>query len=104
MGFAIFKLPAAYDKFQPLPVGYDSVLFTAGEAPAHGARHLEYGGTEAVSKTSCEGFPLAFEIVSLLIFAAVLGAVLLARRHLSGPGTEVPREETPREGKAGHHA
>jgi len=85
LGFAIVKLPAAYSEFALLPAGYDSVLFSAGDAPAtEGGRNLAYGGTEAVSKTIFEGFPLAFEIVSLLIFAAVLGAVLLARRHLAG--------------------
>jgi len=84
--FAIYKLPPAYSEFKPLPTGYDSVLFTPG---AGEGRNLTYGGTEAISKTIFEGFPLAFEIVSLLIFAAVLGAVLLARRHLAGiPGTQ----------------
>ncbi|MBX3474786.1 MAG: NADH-quinone oxidoreductase subunit J [Planctomycetes bacterium] len=84
--FAIYKLPAAYNEFKPLPDGYDSILFTSG---AGAGRLMKYGGTEAVSKTIFEGFPLAFEVVSLLIFAAVLGAVLLARRHLAGiPGTQ----------------
>lgn len=91
MGIAIYKLPPSFDSFQALPAGYDSVLFTPGDAP-EGGRHLAYGGTEAVSKTIFEGFPLAFEIVSLLIFAAVLGAVLLARRHLAGLTAEPPRE------------
>jgi NADH:ubiquinone oxidoreductase subunit 6 (subunit J) len=52
-------------------------------------RVVEFGTTDAISYTIFEGFPLAFEVVSLLIFAAVLGAVLLARRHLAGiPGTQ----------------
>lgn len=84
--FAIYRLPASFNEFKPLPAGYDSILFSAG---AGEGRQMVYGGTEAVSKTIFEGFPLAFEVVSLLIFAAVLGAVLLARRHLAGiPGTQ----------------
>lgn len=94
LSFAIFKLPGAYGSFKPLPAGYDSVLFTPGGT-------LVYGDTEAVSKTIFEGFPLAFEVVSLLIFAAVLGAVLLARRYLAGiPGTQ---DVAPQPPARGHH-
>lgn len=76
---AIFKLPNDYNSFGDLPSGY------AGEGwqAVDGQGGLAYGTTEAVSKTIFEGFPLAFEVVSLLIFAALLGAVLLARRHLA---------------------
>lgn len=106
-GYAIVMLPDRYNTFGDLPPGYDSALFTAGSADA-GSRLLTFGGTDAVSKTIFEGFPLAFEVVSLLIFAAVLGAVLLARRHLAGiPGTQdVARPEisddTPDAEKVGH--
>lgn len=75
---AIFKLPADFNSFEPLPAGYSGEALAAGTGPG-----LEYGTTAAVSKTIFEGFPLAFEVVSLLIFAALLGAVLLARRHLA---------------------
>lgn len=96
--FAIYKLPPSYEEFKPLPEGYDSALFTPG---ATEGRSLTYGSTEAVSKTIFEGFPLAFEIVSLLIFAAVLGAVLLARRHLAGiPGAQDAGRETAPEEQA----
>lgn len=97
--FAIYKLPPAFNEFKDLPAGYDSLLFTTEQGQG---RSLAYGGTEAVSKTIFEGFPLAFEVVSLLIFAAVLGAVLLARRHLAGiPGTQdVGREEEPADNQA----
>ncbi|MBE7491331.1 MAG: NADH-quinone oxidoreductase subunit J [Planctomycetes bacterium] len=86
VSFAIYKLPPSFNEFGPLPAGYDSLVFTPG---VEQGRNLPYGSTEAVSKTIFEGFPLAFEIVSLLIFAAILGAVLLARRHLAGiPGSQ----------------
>lgn len=102
--FAVAQLPDSYNSFGELPVieqnereatngvnpNYDTGA-TYKEETADGAqvveRRVEYGSTEAVSFTIFEGFPLAFEIVSLLIFAAILGAVLLARRHLVGiPG------------------
>lgn len=94
--YAIFMLPESYGEFGALPADYDSVLFTASEQPlgpaddnGNATVRMAYGSTPAVSKTIFEGFPLAFEVVSLLIFAAVLGAVLLARRHLAGiPGTQ----------------
>lgn len=101
-GFAIHKLPAEYDEFKPLPDSYQTGLFmdTMNEDGVVVAteRTVEYGTVEAVSFTIFEGFPLAFEFVSLLIFAAVLGAVLLARRHLVGAPKppEVPAT------KAGH--
>ncbi|MBZ0137993.1 MAG: NADH-quinone oxidoreductase subunit J [Planctomycetes bacterium] len=93
--FAIGQLPDSFGAFGTLPTAYDGTLMnpatvTAQEAAAN-PNYLEYGTTEAVSRTIFEGFPLAFEVVSLLIFAALLGAVLLARRHLAGtgmPGTQ----------------
>ncbi len=85
MTVAIAKLPGRFSEFGPLPPAMDT-----GVAGADGTtRVVEFGSTDAVSYTIFEGFPLAFEVVSLLIFAAVLGAVLLARRHLAGtPGQE----------------
>ncbi|MCC7507784.1 MAG: NADH-quinone oxidoreductase subunit J [Planctomycetes bacterium] len=82
---AIAKLPADFNDFGPLPASYSGALFV----PSSSDGALSFGSTAAVSKTIFEGFPLAFEVVSLLIFAALLGAVLLARRHLAGiPGTQ----------------
>lgn len=104
--FAIIKLPGSYSKFGALPTvegaqvakGEDQPNYATGlifeERQADGTvestpRYVDFGETEAISYTIFEGFPLAFEVVSLLIFAAVLGAVLLARRHLTGiPGTQ----------------
>lgn len=93
--FAIGQLPDSFSEFGALPGAYDGTLMnpvnvTAEEA-AKEQNYLVFGSTEAVSRTIFEGFPLAFEVVSLLIFAALLGAVLLARRHLAGtgmPGTQ----------------
>jgi NADH:ubiquinone oxidoreductase subunit 6 (subunit J) len=94
----IVKLPSSYNSFGELPTvageaNYDTGLPRRVKQPDGSSlevpRHVEYGDTAAVSHTIFEGFPLAFEVVSLLIFAALLGAVLLARRHLTGiPGTQ----------------
>lgn len=72
--FAIFKLPDnLYAEFGALPTkivkGEEVVLF---------------GSVKEIAEVIFEGYPLAFEVVSLLVFAAVLGAVLLARRHVAG--------------------
>jgi NADH:ubiquinone oxidoreductase subunit 6 (subunit J) len=93
--YAIFRLPPEFGTFAALPADYDGVLFTASSTPlgeldpATGQRGAEmpYGSTAAISRTMFEGFPLAFEVVGLVIFAALLGAVLLARRHLGPQGT-----------------
>ena len=86
---AIWKLPAQFSEFAPLPETIDTGIRVSANPDTVTTRVVEYGTTEAVSYTIFEGFPLAFEVVSLLIFAAVLGAVLLARRHLAGiPGTQ----------------
>ena len=85
LAFAIHKLPDhTWGSFGELPANYETGLV---ERVADGTtidRKVGYGSTSAISYTIFEGFPLAFEVVSLLIFAAVLGAVLLARRHLEG--------------------
>ncbi|MCF6227636.1 MAG: NADH-quinone oxidoreductase subunit J [Planctomycetes bacterium] len=87
MAFAVYSLPDSYDSFGELPASYDTGLVIKDEAVM-----VEYGTIEATSSTIFEGFPLAFEIVSLLIFAAVLGAVLLARKHLEGPSAAKPQD------------
>lgn len=88
MAFAVYSLPESYDSFGDLPASYDTGLVIKDEAVL-----VEYGTTEATSSTIFEGFPLAFEIVSLLIFAAVLGAVLLARKHLEGVSIAEPKDK-----------
>lgn len=111
MVVAVVKLPSSYNTFGELPSVENAVVQAGEPAPnydtklprrvqqADGSvlevpRHVRYGETAAVSHTIFEGFPLAFEVVSLLIFAAVLGAVLLARRHLAGiPGTQDAAKE-----------
>jgi NADH:ubiquinone oxidoreductase subunit 6 (subunit J) len=98
--FAVVTLPDSYGEFGALPASYDGVSFSPAERdPADiekDANLMVYGATDTVSRTIFEGFPLAFEVVSLLIFAALLGAVLLARRHLAGiPGTQDVGKEQP---------
>jgi NADH-quinone oxidoreductase subunit J len=89
MTVAIAKLPAGFATFAPLPAAMDTGQPVSAKAGETATRVVEFGTTDAISYTIFEGFPLAFEVVSLLIFAAVLGAVLLARRHLAGiPGTQ----------------
>lgn len=93
--FVIWALPESYNSFGELPDAYDGVTFepvdvedtedmTAAERVKEDPNLMKFGDTDAVSRTIFEGFPLAFEVVSLLIFTAVLGAILLARRHLAG--------------------
>lgn len=112
--FVIWKLPDSYSSFGEIPTleqtDYEK---EAGIEPHYATglnaertrkdgskveieRRVEYGTTETVSQTIFEGFPLAFEVVSLLIFTAVLGAVLLARRHLGG--SPAPRESGKEQG------
>ncbi|MCB9932448.1 MAG: NADH-quinone oxidoreductase subunit J [Planctomycetes bacterium] len=111
MVVAIMKLPSSYNAFGELPSVQGATVREGEPAPNYDTksprhvkqpdgslldvpRHVRYGETAAVSHTIFEGFPLAFEVVSLLIFAAVLGAVLLARRHLAGiPGTQDTAKE-----------
>lgn len=85
LAFAIYKLPeSTWGSFGELPASYETGLLERAADGTTVDRKVGYGSTSAISFTIFEGFPLAFEVVSLLIFAAVLGAVLLARRHLEG--------------------
>lgn len=95
MSFAVYSLPDSYSSFGDLPDSYETGLFIKGEPVL-----VEYGTAEATSSTIFEGFPLAFEIVSLLIFAAVLGAVLLARRHLESPPNLKKVQKNTKEGES----
>lgn len=74
MLLAIFKLPESYNKFGEAPRGVSLRGEPAG-----------FGSTAGISLVTFLDFPLAFEVVSVLIFAAVLGAVLLAKRHAAQP-------------------
>lgn len=78
MLFAIFKLPDTFSKFGEVPAGVGLRDTPVG-----------FGSTQAISLSTFRDFPLAFEIVSVLIFAAVLGAVLLAKRH-TAPQSDEP--------------
>ncbi|MCC6573434.1 MAG: NADH-quinone oxidoreductase subunit J [Planctomycetes bacterium] len=74
MLFAIFKLPERFGKFGPLVEGEG--LARDGIVPM-----VQFGSASGITLVTFQDFPLAFEVVSILIFAAVLGAVLLAKRH-----------------------
>jgi NADH:ubiquinone oxidoreductase subunit 6 (subunit J) len=96
---AIFTLPDSYNQFGPLPTDYDETLFVPVDEPlgtdvrGDAVPAMPFGSTTAVSRTIFEGFPLAFEVVSLLIFTALLGAVLLARRHLTADEMRTSEED-----------
>jgi NADH-quinone oxidoreductase subunit J len=75
MYLAIYKLPARFSRFGELPA-QTQVAMTSG-----GSEQVDFGSTRAISYAIFDKFPLAFEVVSLLIFAAILGAVLLTRRY-----------------------
>lgn len=80
---AVWKLPPQYNSFGDLPAAYDTGMTElARDSGETIPRTVEYGSTKAVSFTIFEGFPLAFEVVSLVLFVALIGAVLLARRYL----------------------
>jgi NADH:ubiquinone oxidoreductase subunit 6 (subunit J) len=80
---AIWRLPPHLSSFGELPAEYSTGLTKVDSATGETVmRTVEYGSTGAVSFTIFEGFPLAFEVVSLVLFVALIGAVLLARRHL----------------------
>lgn len=68
LAYAVLSLPERYGDFGALPEGQEEF----------------FGSAQGISGAIFGKFPLAFEVVSLLIFAAVLGAVLLARKHLGG--------------------
>ena len=76
VAYSVNQLPEDYDKFGELEAA-------EGQAPL-------FGGVNEIAQVTFKKFPLAFEVVSLVILAAVLGAVLLARRHLD---TQVSSEK-----------
>lgn len=59
-----------------------------------------FGSPEDVGKTMFAEFVLPFEIVSVLILAATMGAVVLAKKHLDKPDTVAPGQP---EGHGGAH-
>ncbi len=71
---AIYKLPPGFGKFLNV-ASQTEVAKTSG-----GTELVEFGSARGISYAIFDRFPLAFEVVSLLIFAAILGAVLLTRR------------------------
>jgi NADH-quinone oxidoreductase subunit J len=61
----------------------------------------KFGSPEAVGKEMFGGYVLAFEVVSVLILAATMGAVVLAKRHLE-PGEEAPQPPPSQGGGSAH--
>lgn len=76
MYVAIYKLPASFKQFGELPATVDVARTTKP-----GTEAVAFGTTQGISYAIFDKFPLAFEVVSLLIFAAILGAVLLTRQQ-----------------------
>lgn len=50
----------------------------------------EFGSPEATGRTMFADFVLPFEVVSVLILAATMGAVVLAKKHLEHAAPETP--------------
>lgn len=98
MYVAIYKLPPEFKEFGPISKTTEVALTTQpkakpGEVSEAKTEPVEFGSTRAISHATFEKFPLAFEVVSLLIFAAILGAVLLTRaqvRQLRAAAEEAP--------------
>lgn len=59
-----------------------------------------FGSPEAVGRAMFSEYVLAFEIVSVLILAATLGAVVLAKKHLEPPAAD--ETPAPPHGEAHH--
>jgi NADH:ubiquinone oxidoreductase subunit 6 (subunit J) len=89
MYVAIYKLPPEFKQFGTIAKTTEVALTTqpkpdpkSDKAPEIKTEPVEFGSTRAISYATFEKFPLAFEVVSLLIFAAILGAVLLTRSQV----------------------
>lgn len=85
---AIYKLPAAYKQFGALPATVEVARTTQPASGPPVTDSVQFGSTQALSHTIFDKFPLAFEVVSLLIFAAILGAVLLTRSQVKNGRVE----------------
>ena len=60
-------------------VRMDGSLYAAGDVAD------QFGTTKAVGKILMTTYVLPFEIASVLLLAAIVGAVILAKRRISGP-------------------
>jgi NADH:ubiquinone oxidoreductase subunit 6 (subunit J) len=99
MYVAILKLPDSFKTFGALPASVDVARTTQEPGAAKPATDVVvFGSTHAMSYTIFDRFPLAFEVVSLLIFAAILGAVLLTRAQ----ARQSRLESEPRHEGGGH--
>ena len=81
----VFQTPA-------VPAAFASIIIAVGHRP--GRRRRPTGGpvakrirlaTDALSQLLFHDFVLPFEIVSVLLLAAVIGGVFLAKREPGGP-------------------
>lgn len=95
MYVAILKLPENFKTFGELPASVEVARTTQPRDAAQPVTDaVVYGSTQGMSYTIFDRFPLAFEVVSLLIFAAILGAVLLARAGAPHAADKRPRGAT----------
>ena len=62
--------------FEFVPFFADSRRFVAGQAPANGP----FGSPEMLAQSLFSDFVLPFEIASVLLLVAIIGAVVLAKR------------------------
>lgn len=98
MYFAIYKLPPRFGEFGG--VAPQTQVHKTNPRPGEPLTEMvEFGSARGVGYAIFDDFPLAFEVVSLLIFAAILGAVLLTRR--SAAQSRAEQEAAAREGEAG---
>ena len=61
----------------------------------------QFGSPEETGRTMFADFVLPFEVVSVLILAATMGAVILAKKHLDKPAEDVA-PPAPGHGEASH--
>jgi NADH-quinone oxidoreductase subunit J len=59
------------------------VFFTGGAAPAIAAVDTEFGGPQSIGQTLFLDYLLPFELTSLLLLVAMIGAVVLTRDSLT---------------------
>jgi NADH:ubiquinone oxidoreductase subunit 6 (subunit J) len=111
MYVAIYKLPPEFKQFGNIPSTTEVAYTTqpkpdpnSDKEPEVKTEPVEFGSTRAISYATFEKFPLSFEVVSLLIFAAILGAVLLTRAQVRQLRMEAEPDDPAEKHEESHHA